>query len=106
MCWDNGLVLDAPGGKIELVFGARFLYDLAWFGQDDALEAGFGDIANDTEIRRASITIDGKLGGRIEFRFSLILPTLTMRHGMSISASSISRSSVGFASGGRRNRSD
>ncbi|MCZ6768650.1 MAG: porin [Acidobacteria bacterium] len=68
MCWDNGLVLDAPGGKIELVFGARFLYDLAWFGQDDALEAGFGDIANDTEMRRASITIDGKLGGRIEFR--------------------------------------
>jgi len=68
MCWDNGLVLDAPGGKIELVFGARFLYDLAWFGQDDALEAGFGDIANDTEMRRASITIDGKLGDRIEFR--------------------------------------
>jgi len=68
MCWDRGLRLDSPGEHLKLVFGGRFLYDLAWFGQDDALEAEFGDIPNDAEIRRLSITLDGKLGEHIEFR--------------------------------------
>ena len=67
-CWDYGLALDFPGRRLGLVFGGRFLYDLAWFGQDAALEAEFGDIPNDTDVRRLSITMIGKFGNRIEFR--------------------------------------
>jgi phosphate-selective porin OprO/OprP len=71
--WDNGFKVDSEDKNFRLKFGGRIMWDHAYFNQNDALDASFGELesVDGTEFRRVRFFMSGLLYKNFEFKLNV-----------------------------------
>ncbi|MEE9269056.1 MAG: porin [Candidatus Krumholzibacteria bacterium] len=66
--WDKGLRFQSEDGSFKLKIGGRIQNDWAFFNQEDAHEAAFGNWQDGTEFRRTRLRISGTVYDNVIFK--------------------------------------
>lgn len=69
--WRDGLRMTSADGRFEMRLGGRLHTDVSYLSDELPFDGQFGTIEDGLEVRRARLFVQGRMYGRLEYKFDL-----------------------------------